>query len=171
MGPAGYVVGGTPAIGMPLASTGLPCALTKPPLPSGVPVPKPSPPLLVSTAAFAVAGPVTGASRAATPEPVVAAAVVAVGLAPNNPPTVAEKFVNKLLRPAPPPAPPPSSPPNSPPIVPSAESMAGNPVLRVLNPGWKVDPGSCGIPSLARMNGSVGSAPPSALSCSGPSPA
>ena len=87
--------------------------------------------------------------------PVVAAVADAVGLPPNKPPTVAEKLVNSELKPEPPPAPPPNNPPNSPLIVPSALSILGKPVFRLPNPkplvATSVDPGSCGMPSLARI--------------------
>ena len=65
-------------MGVPFASTGSPCAFTKPPLPSDVPRLNPSPPVPGSTAAFDVGGPVTGATNALTPDPVVAAVTVAV---------------------------------------------------------------------------------------------
>ena len=98
---------------------------------------------------------VLGAVKAATPEPVVDATVLAVGFLPNSPPTVEEKLVNSELRPAPPPAPPPSRPPNKLPMVPRALSMMGRFVVRLPNPNpgvaLSVDPGSCGMPSLARI--------------------
>ena len=81
----------------------------------------------------------TGATKAATPDPVVAATADAVGLVPNKPPTVLLKLENKEVTPLP--------------IIPSAESIAGTPVLIVPKPpvANNVLPGNCGIPSLARM--------------------
>ena len=96
-----------------------------------------------------------GAARPATPAPVVDATVLAVGLPPNRPPTVEAKLVNSELTPAPPPVPPPRKPPNKLPMVPKAPSMLGKFVVRLPNPkpavALSVDPGSCGIPSLARI--------------------
>ena len=127
-----------------------------------------------STVAKFAAGPL-GANNAETPDPVVAAVVEAIGLLPNRPPTVVEKSVNKELSPDPPPVPPPSTPLNKLLMVPNALSMLGKFVVRLPNPKpgvtLSVDPGSCGIPSLARMYGSVGSALPSSCSCLGVSPA
>ena len=116
-------------------------------------IPKPSV-VVASTGVRAVEGPV-GATKAAVPDPVVAAVADAVGLVPNKPPTVAEKLVNSELSPDPPPVPPPSNPPNSPLIVPRAPSILGKPVFRLPNPkplvAMSVESGSCGMPSLARI--------------------
>ena len=80
-----------------------------------------------------------GVVSPATLIPVVEATAVAVGLGPNSPPMVLEKLENSEVKP--------------PPMMPRAESIAGTPVLIVPKPGVaaRVDPGSCGIPSLARM--------------------
>ena len=110
--------------------------------------------MVASTFDKAVAGP-AGATNAAVPDPVVAAAADAVGVPPNKPPTVAEKLLNSELKPAPPPVPPPSTPLNNPLMVPSAPSILGKFVVRLPNPkpgvAFSVEPGSCGMPSLARI--------------------
>ena len=85
-----------------------------------------------------VGGVGVGVVSPATLMPVVEATADAVGLGPNSPPTVLAKLENSegIL-----------------PMIPNAESIAGTPVLIVPNPpvANSVDPGSCGIPSLARM--------------------
>ena len=54
----------------------------------------------------------------------------------------------------------------------NALSIKGTPVgvSAAKPPGFSVEPGNWGIPSLARMYGSVGSAPPRASSCAGLNP-
>ena len=92
----------------------------------------------------------TSCVRPATPEPVVAAAADAVGVGPNNPPMELAMLPIPLKKEL-----------VKPPMIPNAESIAGTPVLMVPRPpvAYNVDPGNCGSPSLARIYGSVGSAP------------